>query len=244
MGYFDGNTVTALLELRAALRAERQQLRHDERPVDARRAEPAPRATTTACCAGRRLRSTASVPECGAPVVVDRDACAHQRHDRHVRRRHRSVLGRLLAGLDRGADRPQHRRPADRGGRDVGMVPGRLHARRERQVLVEPCARSVRPRRRRRSRDGHAALPGLRAAPQPVPVLRVDREPAAPAADVGRDGRQDGPGEAPVRPHVVLGSGERRTTCPPCRSSRRRRIRTGIRATRTRSTSRNSSCAR
>ena len=40
MDYYDGNTVTGAVELRAELRDERQQLRHQLRPVHAGRAEP------------------------------------------------------------------------------------------------------------------------------------------------------------------------------------------------------------
>ena len=44
----------------------------------------------------------------------------------------------------------------------------------------------------------------LRGPPRPVPVLRVDGEPPAPAADVRRQHRARRPGPAPVRPRGLL----------------------------------------
>ena len=53
MDYYDGNTVTGDVELRAALRPERQLLRHHLRPVDPRRAQPRRPARPTAYPRGR-----------------------------------------------------------------------------------------------------------------------------------------------------------------------------------------------
>ena len=92
------------------------------------------------------------VPECGGPASSTATPAPTQRSARHVRRRHRSLLGRLLAVAARGAHRPQHRRPADGGGSDVGMVPGRLHARQRRHVLR-------RATRSRRSTAPSASIP-------------------------------------------------------------------------------------
>src|SRR5215813_12056498 len=92
----------------------------------------------------------------------------------------------------------------------MGMVPGWLRAGGRWHVLTESSAGSVRPRGRNRSPDRSAPLPGLRAPSQPVPVLRVDGESAALAADVGGHGGQDGSGQASLRSHVVLGGGASR----------------------------------
>src|SRR5262252_10473194 len=88
------------------------------------------------------------------------------------------------------------------------MVPRRFRAGRRWHVLTKSSAGGVRPGGGNRSQDRSAPLPGLRASSQPVPVLRVDGESAAPAADVGGNGGPDGSGQASLRSHVVLGGGE------------------------------------
>ncbi len=179
-------------------------------PVDARRAEPD---------RGRHLRRAVRA----ADVRLRRRAGVRRPGRRRPRRRRptNGTLGTFVDDTDPYWDVCSQGQPAALTGRNIGDLltaagvtwgwfQGGFTRRRRRQVLAEPSARGLRSRGRRRSRDRPAALRGLRAAPQPVPVLRVDREPAAPAADVGGDGRQDRPGEPPLRPHVVLGGGARR----------------------------------
>ena len=67
MGYYDGNTVTGAVELRPALRDERQLLRHDVRPLHARRAQPGLRARPTAS-------RTDAAPAVHAPSSTRRSA--------------------------------------------------------------------------------------------------------------------------------------------------------------------------
>ena len=55
---------------------------------------------------------------------------------------------------------------------------------------------------------------GLHPAPRAVPVLQLDGESAAPAAELALDDREDRPGEPPVRPAGVLAGREVR---PPAR---------------------------
>src|SRR4029453_13989949 len=95
------------------------------------------------------------------------------------------------------------------GGGWGGVVRGGSPPPPRRLMLEQPSARGVRSRRRHRSGDGSAALPGLRPASQPLPVLPVHRQPAASPADLGGNGRQDRPGQSPLRSHLVLGGGAR-----------------------------------
>src|SRR5262245_42726215 len=88
------------------------------------------------------------------------------------------------------------------------MVPGRLRAGGRWRMLTESPAGGVRPRGGNRSADRSAPLPGLRAPSQSVPVLRVDGESTASAADLGDHGGPDGSGQASLRSRVVLGGGE------------------------------------
>ena len=123
MDYYDGNTVTGAVELRPALRDERQLLQHDLRAVHAGRAEP-----------GLRPDRTAST----TPTANGGDG----RHARRPRRRRTPTPGRRHRHNDpdptstrarpparhRRDEGPQHRRPAQRQGRHLGLVPGRLPA--------------------------------------------------------------------------------------------------------------------
>ena len=93
------------LELRAALRAERQLLRHHVGSVDARCAEPDRRRHLRRRCAVRRRPSTETSRRVGRRSPRPRRPHRRNGNARHVRRRHRSLLGRLLAGLD-GRARP------------------------------------------------------------------------------------------------------------------------------------------
>ena len=105
MGYYDGNTVTGAVEPRPALRDERQLLRHEVRAVDDRRDQPDQRPDTTAPTADRHAASR---------TARSQQPRARARRLREPGRRH--------------ALRQEHRRPDERRGRHLGLVPGRLHA--------------------------------------------------------------------------------------------------------------------
>src|SRR5215470_5568331 len=90
------------------------------------------------------------------------------------------------------------------------MVPGRLRAGGRWHVLIESSAGGLRPSGGNRSADRSAPLPRLRTPSQSLPVLRVNGESAASAADLRGDGREDGSGQASLRSHVVLGGGASR----------------------------------
>ena len=128
MDYYDGNTVTGALELRAALRDERQLVRHDVRPVVARRDQPRLRATPATST--RRTRRTA-------------------RRSRRSTRRTPTSRPDGTGGFSLTSDaqpywddcstrdavaltRQEHRRRAERRRPLVGLVPGRLPADRRR----------------------------------------------------------------------------------------------------------------
>ena len=93
--------------------------------------------------------------------------------------------------------------------RHLGLVPGRLR---------QPELRSGQPNSDDLSDGLHgqphniggATVDRLHPPPRAVPVLRLDRQPEAPAADLGRDDRPSGPGQPPVRPEGLLGGGRRR----------------------------------
>ena len=116
------------LELRAALRHERQLVRHHLRPVDAGRAQP-------------RLRPDRRRD-------ADRRRQPRRRRQRH--RRSRSGLRRLLEpeGHAHRHERAERRRSARRARRHLGLVRGRLPS----DVVDQRRARAVRrdPRRPRR----------------------------------------------------------------------------------------------
>ena len=124
------------VELRAALRDERQLLRHHVRSVDARRARTWSPARPTA--SARPTDRHASRPR----RLVD-----GQRR-RHADRRPRPgvddcLLRRHVAAPRSLMTRPEHRRPAQRRGRHLGLVPGRLRPHRRRNA--DGSARGLRP---------------------------------------------------------------------------------------------------
>ena len=115
MGYYDGNTVTALSRLRSALRHERQLLRHELRAFDA------PGAINHSLRADQRRD--------------DRRECRRLDHRRRKRRPHPHQRcgsgGRRLLDHHRrcGAVRRQERRRSvDGGRRDLGILRGRLQS--------------------------------------------------------------------------------------------------------------------
>ena len=195
------------LELRAALRPQRQQLRDDVRAVDARRAEPdggrhlrravraADRRSTATCrsAAARCRRPATPAPTNGklGTFVDDTDpywdVCSEGKPAALTGRNIGDLLtaagvtwGWFQGGFTRAADgkcSPSH--PLEAFDRAVGVDP----------------------------RTDPLRFQDYVPAPQPVSVLRVDRESAPPAADVGGDGGQDRSGEASLRPQVVLGGG-------------------------------------
>ena len=206
MGYFDGNTVTALWNY-AQHFAISDSFFASNFGESTRGALNLTVGDTYGVVCGPSANVYGDVPECGGPVdstsvaapgngnVATLNVDADPYWDVCSNGETVAFTGRNVGDLLNAA------------GSHLGLVPGRLHRRRERPVREQPPARGVRPCDRRRPGDRSAALRGLRAAPQPVPVLRLDREPAAPAADVGRHGRAHRPGEPLVRPVVVLGRG-------------------------------------
>ena len=117
------------VELRAELRDERQQLGHHVRPVHTGRAQPDLRPDR------RRVRGRPEDRgEGGGP---GQRQPAEQRRPGHRLRRPRPRLRRLLRRqphLDEPArrrDRQERRRPAQRQGNHLGLVPGRLRADRD-----------------------------------------------------------------------------------------------------------------
>ena len=97
----------------------------------------------------------------------------------------------------------EHRRPAERQERLLGLVRGRLHADRHvRRAGLHPGPAGLRLRAHEHRRS-HDSDQRLRAAPRAVPVLRVDREPGPPAAELAGPDRLHRPGQPPVR-HLGL----------------------------------------
>ena len=144
----------------------------DVRPVHAGRAQPDLRPDRQRLTRSTRPRTPRS------PDPTSRQP-AEQRRRRHDLRRPRPGLRRLLRQQPhrptqpaRRRDRQEHRRPAERQERHLGLVPGRLRADRDRHGRLAVCGAT------------HANIGGdssrrLLAAPQPVRVLQVDREPAS-----------------------------------------------------------------
>ena len=94
--------------------------------------------------------------------------------------------------------------------------------------------------RERRRRHGG----GLQPPPRAVPVLQGDGEPAPSAAVVRGDDRPHRSGQAPVRPERLLGRRPTTATCPLSASSSPRSTRTAMPTTPIRSTSSTSSSTR
>ena len=117
MDYYDGNTVTGAVELRAALLPQRQLLRRPVRALLAGRDQPRQRRH-------RRRRSPRRLELAGR----QRRAAGRRRTVlRPVQQRRRSARGRRPAdGRDGLAERQEHRQPAERKGRHLGLVPGWL----------------------------------------------------------------------------------------------------------------------
>ena len=117
----------------------------------------------------------------GAGQHVATDATAWDRHRRPATRprRLRRLQPRRPATWRHA--RQEHRRPAERQGRHLGLVPGRLQAE---HAGDGEHRRSAAPRTRNVAGAASATTP----APRAVPVLRLDGQPAPPAAELaGRD---------------------------------------------------------
>ena len=129
-------------------------------------------------------------------------------------------------------DRQEHRRPAQRPAASPGAGSGRLPADRGDRTAPPVCDAT---------RPTATASRGVTTTPAPraVPVLRVDGEPAPPAADLGRRDRH-----APIRPTTSTTSSDfwaaarRRQPAGGLLPQGGRRTRTATRRTPTRSTSR------
>ena len=134
---------------------------------------------------------------------------AEQQRPRHYLRRPRPRLRRLLGRQPhhhqpgRRLDWQEHRRPAQRQGRHLGLVPGRVRAHRDQLGRQRGLRRHPQEHRRQHRRR-------LLAAPRAVPVLQVHRQPQAPAAVVGGRHRPHRPGQPPVRPVQLLHHAQRR----------------------------------
>ena len=221
MDYYDGNTVTGLWNYAqhfamsdnsysdtfgpstpgAINVTARQHVRSDLRP-------DAARSTTR-----RRARAAR------AARPADRPRPRRSRRARARLQRRRSQLRHLLDDPGRKQTRAstdpdgrqEHRRPAEQRRDHLGLVPGRLRepglrvrATRARDDLSAVCTGHA------STTSAGASRHGLQPPPRAVPVLRVDGQPAAPAADVDRDDRPPGSGQPPVRPEGLLGGRRRR----------------------------------
>ncbi len=164
MGYFDGNTVTAIWNYAQTLRDERQFLWHHIRAFHSRRAQP------------------------GRGQHLSRDDERHfseagqrQRRTGNPGRRPRSDRRRVLQRNHRRARRQQYRRSAQCARRHLGRVHGRVrpdHQESRRQHRMQ----SAKPRDSRQRRSDA----GLHTASRVVPVFRFDRQPHSRAANASR----------------------------------------------------------
>ena len=170
MNYYDGNTVTGAVELRAALRDERQLVRHHIRPLRARARSTSSRATPAA--------SVSTIN--GADTDGDTVARRPGRHLAGLRRP--AVLRRLLDARRGVADRHQHRRRAERRRPQLGLVPGRLPADDE----LRHGRRAGRSRRARSSPTSSRASSRPRRPPTRACATRCTRSAPRSAAPVAR----------------------------------------------------------
>src|SRR5262249_69114 len=197
MGYFDGNTVTALWnDAQHFALGDNSFARMSGQST--RGALNLTAGDTYGVLCGPSSSVYGSVPECGAPAsssdtpaptngqlgtFVDDtdpywDVCSTGKPA--------ALTGRNIGDLLTPAGAP--RGPLRGGGGGGGWVPGGSRRNRRWHVLTESSAGGVRPGGGNRSPDRSAPLPGLRASSQPVPVLPVDGKSSTPAADVGDNG--------------------------------------------------------
>ena len=197
------------LELRAALRDERQLVRDDVRPLDPGRGQRHRRQhLRRALRPGVRCPRTAPCTDApGAAPATPGTAVAQGPGRCTATPTPTSTSARRPRTTDRRPDDPdgrqEHRRPAEREERLLGLVPGRLRQpgyQPGKPATDDPSAICTGTSSERSRPAGH----GLQPPPRAVPVLRVHGQPAAPAADVGREDRVPGPGEPPVRPEGLL----------------------------------------
>ena len=239
MGYFDGNTVTALWNY-----AQHFALSDNSFATmsgqSTRGALNLTAGDTFGVLCGPPTSVFGDVPECGPPASSTATPAPTN-----------GQLGTFVDDTDPYWDVCSEGSPAALTGRNIGDLltaagvtwgwfQGGFARTRDGGLLEQPSARGLRPRGRGRSRHRSPAVPGLRAASQSVPVLCLHRQSAPSAADVGGHGRQDRSGQPPLRPHAGSGRPPGPAISPPSRSSRHRPTRTDTPATPIRSTSRSS----
>ena len=224
MDYYDGNTVTGAVELRPALRDERQLLQHDLRPLDARRAQPGLRPD--------RQRGRPRHRQGGdGHVTTDH---VRRAQPRRQRRRHRRSTTRDPYFDD--CSNPTHDTVAMKG-RNIGDL---LNAKGVSWGWFEGgFARLLGPARQRRPGvtqpdyiPHHEPFQYYASTANPRPHRRRPR-----SAEIGHDGPANHQYDLTDFWYAAL---RRRAACRPSASSRRRATRTGTPATPTRSTSRRS----
>ena len=190
MAYYDGNT----RHRRCGTYAQHfamsdRHLRHDVRPVDDRRDQP-----------HQRQHARGQQPQLGRGRDDDRQLPAGATTTaRWHGRRLATFSGHNIGDLMNAARR------------HLGLVRGRLQA----DVVGSQRRRGLRRHAAQRRRRGRRRLP---PAPRAVPVLRLDRQPAPPAADLGRRDRHHRPGQPPVRPDATSTPPGRPATCRRSRS--------------------------
>ena len=223
MDYYDGNTVTGLWNL-----AQKYAMSDNSYTTNFGPSTPGALNVTSAQTYGAICGPTSATindSTCAAPSGLDTTTATNSGHHRargagprlghhllrrrpHLRHLHlRAERGRWRwpgAGVYPDHGRPQHRHRTGLRQHDLGLVRGRLRQRLRPRPWHHPA--NHRADLRAEAHERRRQLGGrLHPAPRAVPVLRSDRQPDAPAADLGRDDRAPGPGQPPVRHGRLLG---------------------------------------
>ena len=210
MGYYDGNTVTALWNYAQHFAMSDNSF-----------------GTTFGPSTPGALNLVAGQTAGATPADV-----ANQRRRRHGRRRSEPAYDDCSSAKrhDVAMSGPERRRPAERERRQLGLVRGRLPPHGGNADGRAVCGAT------HGGLGGHAGR--LHPAPPAVPVLRVDRQPAPPAADLDGDDRHATDHANHQYDLATSGPPPTAATCRRSASSRRPPTRTATRATPIRWTSR------
>ena len=214
------------VELRAALRDERQLLRHDLRAVGPGRDQPR---------LGRHRRSRHHARG-EQPVGLHLDLARRRPHAERPRRlladqRRPALLGRLLDARRRRDDGHEHRRRAERKGPHLGLVRGRLPAERE---LRRSAGGGRQERASRRARSSPTSSAPFYANAEHRPAHSSQPEPTATRCTRSASPRRHGPvglqGRLHPPPRAVPVLRLDRQPAPPDDPDQRRAGRTRSRA--------------